>query len=348
MDEKEKFEFEKFEGLDSTTPKEIFEVLINSNSISFFIINELMAITLSNRGVKEILGFEELEGKTIDELFSKEVSNLIRNQNFIEFDFRKDEYSEKKHLFLKKEKIKNNIICVIDDLTQIKKTHKEEIKEKNLLELGRFASYVAHEIRNPITGIKAVMDIMSNVHKKEDPKFAIFQEAYASISRLENLVKDLLNFSKRLNPNFERIKLYDLLESSIALSESKEGRLKSNIEVECDDEIFIKGDLILLQQVFVNLINNALEAISDNGKIFITVVKVGGKVAVSVTDDGEGIKPEVLPHIFEPFYTTKRGGTGLGLSIVQRIVNLHKGEIKVISEPHKGTTFTIIFHLFEG
>jgi two-component system, sporulation sensor kinase A len=275
------------------------------------------------------------------------------NGELCESHFRASEYSFPKELIISRSTIEKEketrLIFVIIDVTSCRQMEEEKAKNRNLLEVGRFAAHLAHEIKNPITGIRGVMEMMSAVHKQGDPRFEIFQEALAQINRLDCLVKDLLSFSKQIKPLFEVVSLKDILESSITLAWLSNRNQIIKLDADYGDEnIRVRGDLLLLQQVFVNLITNSIEAVGKTGNILIKVSEGPNRAEVSVTDDGMGMSADTLTKIFEPFFTTKSGGTGLGLPLVQRILQIHDATLKIISQEQRGTTFTVSFPVCRG
>lgn len=322
--------------------EKIIRQILQSEELSFLLTDEKDIVIMASPGAKKLLNDNLLEGKNMKELFNLPNENITSIDRGFKVEIKnKDGYN---NVFLiSKARLEGHFFYYIQDITDLKQMEGKEATEKRLAEVGKFASYIAHEIRNPISGIKGVMEVMSSVHKKDDPRFEMFQEAYSSIERLETLVKDLLNFSKQLYPVFEKIKVNDLLHKVVSLSKSRIKEKEVSIGLECSDEIFIEGDSVLLEQALVNLLNNSLYSVNNNGKITLKVAKENNRVSISIVDDGEGIKKEMIPHIFEPFFTTKKNGTGLGLSIVKRIIELHKGKIEVFSESGKGTTFTLLF-----
>jgi signal transduction histidine kinase len=327
---------------ESFLDKIIKEILI-SEELSFLITDKKNIVIMASPGARRLLDDDRLEGRNIKELFNLFNENVTNIDRGLKIQIKYNNGYQNNVFLISKAKLEGYFFYDIQDITDLKQIEGKEATEKRLAEVGKFASYIAHEIKNPISGIKGVMEVMSSVHRKDDPRFEMFQEAYSSIGRLETLVKDLLNFSKQLYPAFEKINLKDLLYKVVSLSKTKIRERGVNISLECQDEVFIEGDAVLLQQAIVNLLNNSLDSVNNNGNIALKVVKENEKISISIVDDGEGIRKEIIHQIFEPFFTTKKNGTGLGLSIVKRIIDLHKWKIKVSSESGKGTTFTLIF-----
>jgi two-component system NtrC family sensor kinase len=219
-----------------------------------------------------------------------------------------------------------------------------------LSSIGRLAAGVAHEINNPLAIINEKAGLIKDLIEytpdfKQKEKFSTLVGAILqSVSRCKTITHRLLGFAKRMEVEIENLDLNDLLEEVLGFLEKE--ALYRNIDIGLElakDLPRIDSDRGQLQQVFLNILNNAMAAVEDEGKISITTwEKDTDTVAVSVRDNGCGMSEETLRHIFEPFFTTKREhGTGLGLSITYGIVKKLGGDIEVMSREHEGTTFKI-------
>ncbi len=235
------------------------------------------------------------------------------------------------------------------DMRRAKMMHNIEYTNK-MATIGRMAAGVSHEINNPLAIINEKAGLMKDmVNFTEDfpakeKTLKLIDSILYSVERCSKVTHRLLGFSRRMDMQKELIDLEHLLKEVIGF-QSKEIALRGidvNYEIE-KDLPSIESDRGQLQQVFLNLFNNALSAMEHGGRIEISAKRLSSKeVAVTVTDNGIGIRPENLEHIFEPFYSTKGDfGTGLGLSITNDIVNKLGGRIEVESEVGKGTSFTI-------
>ena len=219
-----------------------------------------------------------------------------------------------------------------------------------LSSIGRLAAGVAHEINNPLAIInekagliKDLIGYTPDFAQKE--KFSTLVGAILqSVNRCKTITHRLLGFAKRMEVEVETLDLNELIEEVLGFMEKE--ALYRNIDIVLElakDLPKIDSDRGQLQQVFLNILNNAMAAVEDEGRILIaTWEKDAETIAVSIQDDGCGMSEETLRHIFEPFFTTKKErGTGLGLSITYGIVKKLGGEIEVKSKEHEGTTFNI-------
>ncbi len=232
---------------------------------------------------------------------------------------------------------------VLKEVTELKRLQRELSQAEHLAEIGRLAASVAHEIKNPIAGLKGAMEMMRGVHVPGDPRFALFQEAFQQLRRLDSLVKDLLAFAKPVILRREPLPLALVVESSLPFVQESAADAGVELSQSIPDDLpNALADPQQIQQVLVNLILNAIQAVPvPGGSVRVSARQCGGELALEVSDTGAGIPPQAQKQIFQPFFTTKHIGTGLGLSIVQRIINAHGGRIEVASRVGKGTTFTV-------
>lgn len=257
-------------------------------------------------------------------------------------------YAKELNLLYKKEKEKSKELE--QALNKLKELQQELINTTKLATIGEFSAGVAHEIKGPLMAIIGYIDLISKHFPNDDEKYnkwltIIRNEAY----RISNIVASLLDFSRKQQPIFSKINVNEVIENTLLITEHTLSHYK-NIEIikELSDNLpEIDADANQLQQVFMNLMLNAAQAMKDEGKLWIRTEKRNNNVIISFTDTGCGIEEDKLTKIFEPFYTTKEKGlgTGLGLSICQSIIEKHNGKIKVKSEVNKGTTFDIILPL---
>ncbi|MBI4620997.1 MAG: GHKL domain-containing protein [Desulfobacterales bacterium] len=220
-----------------------------------------------------------------------------------------------------------------------------------LASVGRLAAGVSHEINNPLAIINEkaglMMDIIErNENFSEREKFiGLISSIHRSVDRSRVITHRLLSFAKRMDVNLEDVDLADLLKEVIGFLEREAFHRNIDLRLNFDPELpGIISDKGQLQQVFLNIITNAFEAVENGGMVHITTsIKDESNVQVIVQDNGQGIPEQYLPHIFEPFFTTKKKyGTGLGLSITYGIVQKLRGDLTVQSKEGDGTTFTVI------
>ncbi|MEO0136923.1 MAG: cache domain-containing protein [candidate division WOR-3 bacterium] len=230
---------------------------------------------------------------------------------------------------------------------ELKKYAQQTIAEaERLAIIGQLAAGVAHEINNPLTGILLYCDLMLKGLPEDHPHRKNLVRINNEAHRCKTIVKGLLDFARQKKPETKKVPINELIETTLNLLKTQAIFLNINIKLELDRNLpDIDLDPGQIQQVLINIIMNAVEAMEGKGDLSIrTGLSPDEKmVYVAISDTGPGIKPEHLKKIFEPFFTTKEltHGVGLGLSISKRIVEDHNGRIEVFSEPGKGATFVV-------
>ena len=232
---------------------------------------------------------------------------------------------------------------VLKNITEQKLLDRHLAQTERLSAIGELAAGLAHEIKNPLTGIKGEIEIIRDSLAPHHPHRQILGEVLSEVARIDRSVMNLLSYSKLKKPDFLKVDLVRLIETVISflhkVADSKAIRLRLAAPCEVPH---ITGDENELKQLFMNMILNSLEAIEQHGNVWVNVkCPLDGHVSVEVVDDGPGIPSDQLSKIFLPFFTSKKHGTGLGLATCKRIVTNHGGLIRVDSEPGKGTRFTI-------
>jgi PAS domain S-box-containing protein len=238
-------------------------------------------------------------------------------------------------------------ISIQYDITEQKKTEEMLLKSEKLSLVGELAAGLAHEIRNPLTTIKGLVQVLQET--TEDKKVVYSDIILTEIDRINYIVSEFMVLAKPHAIYFNECNLTDILKKVIYLLEA-EANLKNVVILHdfADDDVILYGEKNQLTQVFVNLLKNAMEALPNGGIIRVSTSLVNDKVRISIEDNGVGMTEEQVKKIGEPFYTTKATGTGLGLMVSYKIIQNHKGSISVKSELNKGTTFDIILPLMEN
>jgi signal transduction histidine kinase len=220
---------------------------------------------------------------------------------------------------------------------------------EQLVVLGELAGGLAHEIKNPLAGIKASMEVLSDDPSLSGENKDVFMKVLDQIKRIEALLKTLLNFAKPPKPHFMLADVNSVLDASIDLALrhplfSARGSKPITVEKDYDARLpETMADPLQLQQVFMNLLLNAADAMPDGGTITVQTAheEAAQLLRITITDSGKGIDEAVINRIFQPFFTTKTTGTGLGLSITKRLIEQHGGSIRVQNGPDRGASFTI-------
>jgi signal transduction histidine kinase len=217
---------------------------------------------------------------------------------------------------------------------------RELISKERLAAVGELAGGVAHEIRNPLTGIGGALTMLAREVPADDDTQEVMSEIQQQIRRMERLVQELLDYARPGVLRPEWIDLHSILKQAIASVSQRRPGPAVGLVMKLDPEgPEVYADARDLENAFENLVLNAFQAISEEGTIEVRTRNTGGDVLVSIHDNGSGMDAEVRDKIFEPFFTTKARGTGLGLPLVRRAVESYGGKIQVNSAPGEGTTF---------
>jgi two-component system nitrogen regulation sensor histidine kinase GlnL len=246
-----------------------------------------------------------------------------------------------------------SILLLRDD--KHRKELEEDLKRADRLALmGTLAAGLAHEVRNPLGGIKGAAQLLRRAVEGDAALSAYTDIMVREVDRVNQLIEQLLDLSRPWQVDFAPLNIHEILEEVLLLEGQSAPEKAITVRKNFDPSLPpIKGDRAQLTQVFLNLIKNAYQAMQADGNLTLATrletdyhVRSQGRkrsrfIWVDITDDGAGIKEDVLPHIFSPFFTTKNSGTGLGLATCYRIINAHGGLIRVESAEHRGTTFKV-------
>lgn len=234
-------------------------------------------------------------------------------------------------------------LVIFSDLTARKETQRRLAQTERLATLGELMAGVAHEVRNPLTAIRGYVQII-----RQQTSLPVHQEYLSvvlkEIDSINRVIQQLLDFSRPRQSQWQQVLLNSLIEETLILVQTSGVQARIAFNFKQDKELpAIVADRELLKQVILNILINAVQAISTCGEIRIRTLSYSTtQQAVIIEDNGCGIDIALQKKIFDPFFTTKASGTGLGLALSQRIINAHQGDIHVASMPGCGATFTLI------
>ncbi len=223
----------------------------------------------------------------------------------------------------------------------IKSAQEKLVRTEKLYAIGEFSAGVAHEIRNPLTSIKLLVQTIRNTGESfSNNDIDIIDK---EINRINRIIKSFLAFAKPQKVEMKHVNIKEVLEDVLTITRPKMRhsgiQLVQNIPLEMP---IIYGDYDALKQVFMNLILNSLQAMDgDRGTLNVEAIPDNNSLSVIIRDNGEGISENNLKSIFDPFFTTKTDGTGMGLALTHNIVDEHSGNIDIQSSPGKGTTVIV-------
>lgn len=230
---------------------------------------------------------------------------------------------------------------------ELEQLHFQQLEHADrLASIGEMAAGIAHEIKNPLAGISAAVTIIKDDLVEGDPRSEILGEVIMQVQRLDKTVNDLLFFGKPSLPELACIDINDVIEKTLKFASQHRGLLNIEKRLALASGLpSVYADGKQMQQVFLNIILNAFQAMAGGGILTISTSLVSHQernfVRIDFADTGPGIPAQVLEKIFTPFFTTKAQGTGLGLPICSKLIHLHNGELLVKSDDVHGTVFTI-------
>jgi len=250
-----------------------------------------------------------------------------------------------------------------EDITKRKQTEEELIRSEKLASLGQLAASVAHEVNNPLAGIMVYVKLLLKKYNEKKLQTEKSEEQLLKmdkeLDRTTRIIRNLLDFSRQSEPNIRPVKINKVVEAALQLVGHQINLENIKLERKLDDQLpLVLADFDKIQQVLINIIMNAIQAMPEGGSLTITTsvadgVEIGEAlkktVRIDITDTGAGISKENLSKLFTPFFTTKEKGkgVGLGLPVVHGIIEQHKGKIEVNSELDVGTTFTIYLEVMD-
>jgi PAS domain S-box-containing protein len=223
-------------------------------------------------------------------------------------------------------------VAILRDLSEVKELEGKLKHAERLSYLGKMASWVAHEIRNPLTAIDGFSQLLAHTSDKDKMK-TFSSEIHKGTKRINHIIEDILTFARtKTQVKFDTINLGKLMHE---ITENISGVM---IFIKGDEEPMVKGEEESLKSLFSNIIHNSIDAMDKDPKLVIKFRESHKWAITELTDNGKGISKDDLRNLFTPFFTTKSRGTGLGLAIVKKIVDDHNGRFEIESEEGKGTT----------
>jgi PAS domain S-box-containing protein len=238
--------------------------------------------------------------------------------------------------------------AVMRDTTEIKTLEQRALQNERLVSVGQALSYVTHEVKNPLVvigGFARSLLRSEGIQGEDRRKLDIIGK---EVQRMEGLLEEIQDFTKPLRLDRQKIRLVSFLREAMDLFSASETARYSRFSLDVQGDPCVLVDPDRLRQVILNLIKNAVEAVTGEGHVTVRAWEEGGAAYVEVEDTGEGIAPERREEVFQPFVTTKKGGTGLGLPLCRKIIRDHGGEIGICSEPGQGTRLKISLPISSG
>ena len=237
-------------------------------------------------------------------------------------------------------------LIILDDITDRTELERRLVQADKLSSIGLLAAGVAHEVNTPLAVISTYAQMLAKQISGDARTAPLLEKITRQTFRASEIVNSLLNFSRTSTTEFVSLEVNKILHETLTLVEHQLAQAGVQVQVSLAENLpRVRGNAGKLQQVFLNLVLNARDAMESGGRLEVATAAQDSAVRVLVRDSGSGIAPENLARIFDPFFTTKgaKRGTGLGLSVSYGIVREHGGDIEVASEPGRGTRFTLLF-----
>lgn len=340
------------QSLLDSSPDQLFD--LNSDGTIHFMSRDLQ------RGRN--LVSPQIRGKNINEFIDPDNREILaeRWKRFLKGNFEPYEIESrakdgsKRYFFITPRPIEgtDRFLFVQRDITEFKNLQEKYYESEKLAAVGQLSAGIAHEIRNPLSSIKMSLQILEKRMQPEGNDLKRFRIAQREVEHLEQLVNDVLIYARPATPQKKPTELRRIIEHVLAMAEKEITDKKIVVQTLFEDLLPpLLVDDAMIEQAFLNLIRNALEAMPEGGRLRIAARRSGedsGRAAVEIEDNGCGIDEKDMPHIFNPFFTTKSSGTGLGLTPVKKIVESHDGDIEILSKKGEGTRVVVSLPLEEA
>ena len=238
-------------------------------------------------------------------------------------------------------------IFVIHDITEIKRLSQQAQLSSRLSAMGEVAMNVAHEVRNPLGSIELFSSMLRRELEDQPELQGLASHILTGVRNIDRIVSNILLFARNQEIKAQIINPGELLEDTLLYAEAgiQEKQIRVSKRFESLEPAILLGDSDLLKQVFLNIVQNAVQAMSKNGHLELSIKRKNGCAIIQIFDNGSGIPSKDQRKLFDPFYTTRTKGTGLGLTIAHRIIQAHRGTIEFESRNTGGTVFTITLPL---
>ena len=235
-------------------------------------------------------------------------------------------------------------IAIRADITARKEAEERLLQQASLARVGQLAAVVAHEVKNPLAGVKGAVQVLMSRRRPDDPELQVMRDIVGRIDALNELIGDLLVFARPRPPRVRPLELRPRLDEAIATLRRDPVAAKLAIDLDAQD-VVVSADAELIRATVLNLLINAAQALDGSGRITVALSHRGGEAVVEVRDTGPGIPRDMRERVFEPFVTTKARGGGLGLPVARRTAELHGGSLTLVSPPGPGTVMRLALPL---
>jgi PAS domain S-box-containing protein len=322
---------------------EYLSSLLESMSDGVIAIDTEGRITRFNRAAHTILGYAaaEIAGQPFREIFGREFA-APRLSNAMELRAKSGRMvpvSERDSPICDNDNRRLGNVKTFQDLSELTALRAQVRQIDRLAAIGEMAATVAHEIRNPLGGIRGFATFLAQDTPPEDPRRRLIDKILEGARSLDKVVGELLEYTRPVDLTLRPARCAAVIEEALSFLDIDPDRIGVRIEV--DPDLKILADAEQIKRVLLNILLNSVQSIEEQGEIGVTAQAESAQVALMIRDNGCGMSEDTLQRIFNPFFSTKEKGTGLGLAISMRIIEGHGGEIEATSEAGAGTTISI-------
>lgn len=333
--------------------KEFSENIIESAPVGIATIDSQLKVKYWNKGIETITGIKKSDAfnNSIVLLLPWIPGDILLQNEQKEISFETPEHRTFKINISPFKDPSGGFVFILEDITENKKMEEQLLQASKLASIGKLTAGISHEIGNPLASISSLVQELDSLDMKSPGGIEFTEKSLQTINshieRIARIVRSLGDFARVASAEKKVCNIAEILDRTITLVKYDKRFKNINLatEIEGAPELYVNPDQI--QQVFMNLMLNAIDAMPDGGNLNISMKRKGGAAEIVFSDTGTGIDDSVIDRIFDPFFTTKPlgKGTGLGLSICYGIIREHEGTITVKSKKGEGTTFTISFPL---
>lgn len=338
-----------------------------SDAVAHFIGEDLSedASRLVGRELGEIFAPRTALGRALHDAFEREANvaaETVRLEDGREVEFSLDRIDDARATETRTGEAREarsrggrmGTLLTLRDKGSARKLEQELEVSRRLAAVGRLTANVGHEVKNPINAMVVHLELLRTKladagHGRQfyEPAMRHVDILAGEMERLDRVVQTLADFTRPMELHLEELSLKRVVTQVCELT--REQMAEQGVEVECHaEDLRVRGDAELLRQALLNLMLNGMQAMPNGGVLSVKVNRVEEEAVIQIADEGEGIRPELMPRIFELYFTTKAKGSGIGLAMTYRIVQMHGGAMEVASEPGKGAVFTMRLPLILG
>lgn len=334
--------------------KQYQEKILSKMGNGLLAVNESGIITVYNSEAEKLLGKSAagVVGKNVSEALGEVFCSLfnetlLKNTGISQYEIVLGAGNELIHLscntsiVASPESTLNEVVIVLSDVTRIKELESEKNKAQRLASLGEIAAGIAHEIKNPLVSIKTFANLLPDKYDDHEFRNSFSNIVSQEITRINNLVGEMLNLAKEPVLNLDEVRLTSLIDEVIALLTPQLEAQGISVKLENEQEYVVTVDRALLKQALLNICVNAVHAMPEGGILRVGVYNIGSVLHLFIEDNGVGIPEKIRDKIFDPFVTNKADGVGIGLSISHKIISDHGGRIALSSFEGAGSRFEI-------